>query len=389
MTDWNKSTSFLFSDMDGLGTPYEDDDTLIVSSGGDGVCDALWPGADGSRETANITINDGAKWQMENTVKLYCKANMIFRQWGGNVKLKGQPGGGTEFGEDNAAKQNYSVMCYENAIYSASYVNFGRVNEYILARQGGHVNLDHCNIKYHTNCYRGLLIYDGGAIECNDCTFTTPKVGTNYGCYMYDGGTVILRNCVFDNTWDYLAHCNLHACSVKMLGSISFAGATDPIAAWFSYTLSKKIYWQYYPKLTVNETNNVQDASLSIDHPSTNTEGFLRWEHNDFFQNLPPVYGENLQTDASGNSFVYALMKSGVTIHDGTMVIKYWSDSGEAETGDNQKYTVGLGKEGYHFATKTVWGDAGTVSFTLKTEMTESLAGTLVDKDTITGVIND
>ena len=383
-TSWVKNTTFLFSNMDGLGTEYADGDDVQVAEPGNGTIDLAWSGSDGSRRSKRVYALDNGIINMENGVKLYFYSGASSYIGGkGRVTIKGEPGGGTEIGEDDAGHMVETIWAGDQGIFSATNVTFGRIHNYFSCSYGASIYLQNCSGKVEDK----KIVYHNGAgtFIAENCTFDSYYVGTVYVLQCGAGGGIaIFKDCAFGSGIDYImGPLGNYYSTLFLVGDIVLDGDTDPKWSWFLMTDQQSITWAYYPKLKISENNNVEDALISVSHPLFEDTGIFTWDYDQWRVWFPTVYGLS-DTDSNGDGYIYPLCKIGLREADDTKVTKYFSDSGQAETGDNQKYTVRITKNGYIGAEVVAWGNAGTVNLTLSGLSPPSIDSVTLSSSSIT-----
>jgi hypothetical protein len=219
--------------------------------------------------------------------------------------------------------------------------------------QGGRIHLINATFNHHASGNRSIAHFSNGTVILDTCSWGD----SDHNRCLYDNGegTWIIIDCTMKaaQAWMEVTHW----AKVYLLGTNTIdigGGAVEPDNT--NDTGAGIEQYMYYPKSTDNETNSLVNANLTLYHPSIDSDGMLV----DSTTNMEYYsYFSYDQTDASGNILTYKLKK---VMFDKAW--KYWSDSGQAEAGDNQKWTGYLSKTGYAEGSDTEW--AGTnMSFTL------------------------
>jgi len=361
--DYVITTTRTFTDMDGIGTDYYVDasvpansDSLTINSGGN-VTDDLSMGGIGSRA---ITVNEGGKLIINAGISLlFADGNKFLCLEGGQIISRGTVGSRvTITGGSQTTTTNYFACTTGGKIYLEN----TDVSYFYIFGQATVAGVD-----YNIQLVDSTLDYIGfirsvsfvGAFELYNCR-VTQRTAARYVFY-YVG--LFAVNADFISVTDNLLAVASTTVKFSFAGcSYDGGGGALPINSDDFGVVTQDIDIRIYEASTVTVAGNLAGVSLSPDHPSLDSLGML-YDDDTFYMKIPGYLSCD-QTNASGISTLYLLQKSaywpsGLAV--GSRTWKYWSDSGQAETGDNQKWTVTMAKSGYVTDTDTDWaGNAMT-----------------------------
>lgn len=356
-TSWTVTAVRTYSDIDGLGTQVADLDDITVDSGGKLTLDAAWLGSDGSRGMNGITVNaGGVHIQEAGTTCLIKDTYKITLTEGAQWRSLGALG-------------SRCIISGEN-ITSATH--------YIYLDSGGRFYSDYTDIKTFIRAF--YVLYDG-VIEMHNSTIsamTYAPITMNYA-----GGGVLLVGCTIAAASDYYCIWSRSNCEFMAIDT-TFTSVTDnhlAMGVWqFKGAFANCTYQgvpievddfgetaqdldiRIYEESPITESNSISDVIIGALHPSMDTEGMLYDTTN--YLKIPGYLA--IPPTVTGTSKAYLLKKSaywpsGTAVADRTW--KYWSDSGQAISGDNQYWTILGSKSGYSSDTDTGFaGDAMTLS---------------------------
>ena len=355
MTSWVIATTRTYSDMDGLGNPFVDGDSFTGNSG----C-RLTANQHG-KAGANCTLNDNAYFYVSAGVSALFNNGGSYTltiNEGARCYLIGTSGNNAVIGGD-AGQDALQIVIQSGGILTGNYATI----QYISTSNSIHgvyafkVILKNCTFS-HLSTYTFVLY--AGFVLLEDCVwgdYDTTGI-FNYTYYSH----VIIKNCTMKCTAGGFWLASSYGSHIDIIGNTTIdksgAGPVEP-----NDTNDAGIFvedYRYYSELVLSEGNSLASCSPSLFHDSIDSRGKLvdaiTGVEYDAYLSFP-------QTDGSGGVNLYPLRK---VFFNG--VWKYWSDSGEAESGDNQKFTIGLVKDGYVYNTTTAWADAGTASITLSVD---------------------
>lgn len=364
MAHWVVTTAKTLSDMDGGGTEFADGDRYTANSGAILTGDTAWSGADGSRGAGgDCTVNNGAIYYQENTVKFYFKTGFDFVVNQGNVKILGESGGGTEFGSADTSNRMANMRVADASMY-VSYCDFGYgMSSFIQFNGTAIAHFYNCTIKEDTSYSLTFFLYGGSKLTLEECTVHTTTAFFNTD--NADFGVLTAINTTFTGgSYVMVAYKQM---LIYWVGTSNWDGDYEPDATWWTgeSRINRPILFKYN-KLTVSESNNVSSAIVGFPtHLSQDAKGMFEWESTETLWRTPMTFWATPSTDASGDSVLYLLQYIMTMDINSTFEWKYVSDSGQAETGDNQKYTITMTKAGHSNESTTAWADGSTASLTL------------------------
>jgi hypothetical protein len=347
----------LYSNMDGGGTPFVDGDSWSVTLG------SITADQNG-KAGANCTMgNDGIVY-MDAGVSMLFNHGAVFKLTmsnGSKLIGIGTVGSHCKIGGD-AGQDCNEFATNDGAIVHLEYTDI----EYFQNANGWSVSnswmyLKNCTINGMST--RGFRFFYG-YLEMDSCVFDFSCL---YCVHCLYSGYFIFKDVEF-GTWpgaDAWMYTNRQS-FVTLIGNNTInqnGGGAVPCDETNDITqATTHAVYVYYPKLDLDEGNNLAGCDVTLNHPSQNANGEIIITDGtgqvDFkFQAFLPFD----QGDGSGDVDLY-LLREVMTTGDNVVPI---SDSGEAEAGDNQKFTIGLIKDGYLYNTTTAWSNAGTVSITL------------------------
>lgn len=349
----------LYSNMDGGGTPLNAGDTWTVTVGS--------ITADISVKAGNVTCainNDGVFYINAGVEALFNSggagkvtmangSRMIgLGTSGSHCKLGGDAGQGcNEFTTNDGAivHLEYTEVQYfvnangwtmTNPWMFFKNCTFRELSTRIIRMYYGYLEMDNCDCDGNAGFYIIHTLYSG-QIVLKDNAFKTLAGGS---CWLYtkrQSNVTLIGNNTVNKAGGGAVPCD----------------ETNDITAAEAHCV-----YAYYDKLVLSEGNSLATCDVTLNHLSQNADGEIiisdAGTYVDF--NFLPFLSFD-QGDGSGDVDLY-LLREVMTTEDNVVSI---SDSGEAEAGDNQKFTIGLSKDGYLPNTATAWADGGTASITL------------------------
>ncbi len=367
--DYVIATTRTFTDMDGAGTDYYADptnplnsDSLTINSGGD-VTDDLTIGGIGSR---SITVNAGGKFILSSAAAggaLSLKIADTFAitvNEGGQLFSIGTSGARVSITGSNTATVGHRIYMYYGGNFYGQHTDISTFYYGFETVRGSNIFLTNCTID-DTGQYVFYGGSIGGEITVINSTFTARTASRHIFAAGYSLGNILAINTAFITTTDnFLATCGNMA--LLTFAGCTYQGAAIDIGDISITTMDIDI--RIYEKSACTASGNLAGASVSPKHPSQDTMGFLY--DSDRYMKIPATLCVPDVTDATGATYFYGLQKSaywpsGTAVVDRTW--KYWSDSTQAEAGDNQKFTATFSKVGYVTVEDDDWiGNAMTAT---------------------------
>ena len=353
MADWViEMEEVTTNDMDGEGTAIANGDTITIGVGGVVAWNTV--NANEGIKLNGVTINkQGRMYQVAGTRLLWNDTKIIAIKEGGQFDALGTAAAPCIIKGGNSASTN---------------------SHYLGVDTGGKIFLRYATI---TNFY-GIRCQDG-YVELRNCSMTdvvhafyNPSALTAHPLiYLYDTSINVntVNGYVFLPTGSRIWLIHVIGCALVTTTDNKLAGAVNRVIATFANTTyqgaaidtddfdvtTQDLDIRIYGANTVTEGTPLADVGVTIDHPSMDSRGMF--VDSTAYRSLPPFLPYPL-TDAAGESVIFTLQKTGHWCSElaiGSRTWKYWSDSGQAETGDNRKYTVTLAKVGYVSATDSDW----------------------------------
>lgn len=338
-----------------------DGDDITINSGGVLSLDSGWAGADGSRGINGIAVNLNAIHIQDagTTCKIKDTYEIQITE-GGQWRSLGAVGNRCAITGSNTATNTHYIQTYIGGKFYIDYTDISGFYYGIYSLYGGFIEMQNSTI---TGIGRDAVVTNRGVtvflVNCSLASGSTFFVFT-----AADVGVITAINCTLtSNTDNRLASSTygfklvLAGCTYQGIGII----ADDFPNATLDYDI------RIYEESSITETNGESDVIIGSSHPSMDAEGMLYDDTN--YIKIPGCI--NIPPTVTGISKAYILQKSaywrsGLAVVSRTWV--YWSDSGQAETGDNQKWTIYGGKTSYSSDTDTDWaGNAMTLNITAPT----------------------
>lgn len=349
------STTTNYSTLD-----VADGDDITINSGGTLTLDSAWSGSDGSRDISGIDISAGGVHIQDAGTRLDINDTyeIIVRE-GGVWRSNGTSSSGCIINGENTATAAHRIRGYAGGKIFFEYTTIS--DFYAVGNElGGTITVSNStiNARYpiYTANYGGVFNIYNSTINCNVA---------GYYCIKGTEMKIAAINSDFTSTTNQrLINENYNI--VAVFAGCTYQGTNMADITDDDYATSTAFDYHLiiYDKSSVTEINSESGVYVSASHPSLDTDGFL-FDDDTSYDKYPGFLTHPL-TNAGGVTNLYLLRKtafweSGLATGDRTW--KYWSDSGQAETGDNQKWTVLGSKSGYTSDTDTDWaGNAMTLS---------------------------
>jgi len=302
--------------------------------------DSAWAGSNGSRGMNGITVNiGGIHIQDAGTTCQIRDGYAIVVNEGGQWRSLGTSGSRCAItGEDKTTNTHYIRI---NGKIFTDYTDISVF--YYIGMAGASGTYEFVNSTISDMYFTIAFLNTVGMYLFINCTISCDTAGR----YIFEGGYsphIIAINTAFTSITDNhicliisLIKLELYSCTYQ---GIPFDSGDIVGTAWDANI-------RIYEKSTVTVSGNLADAHVSPSHPELDANGML--ENTDSYMKIPGFLSPDV-TNASGVTNLYLLQKSaywrsGLAV--GSRTWFYHSDSGQAETGGNQKWSITGAKVGY------------------------------------------
>ena len=331
-------------------TGFVDDDYFIINSGGNYTADIS------KKAGADCNINVGGVYNVDPGVSALFNNTAAFELWvneGGEAHFNGTSGSGVITGGDGGQDADRFLAYRGGYIYAiyTTFQNFSHSGSF-YAELGGCFHFRNCTFA-NINA-SAFTLNAGTTVIMEDCTFSDYDITSMFSS---SAATIVLKDTTLKATGNWMLGSWRE--KVTFIGDViwDWSASSAPPDETNDFGTFVEDY-TFFNKLTLDEGNNLEDCTPTIHHPSQPEAGWLLRDSNNGTSYSPYLTFE--KTDGSGDIDIYLLKR---TYFNG--VGKSWSDSGQAQTGDNDEFTIGLIKPGYDYNTTTAWADDGTASITL------------------------
>lgn len=343
MTSWTVTTTTTTSAL-----PFVNGDDFTINSPGHLTANQ------NNKAGADCTVNDGGEFHVSAGIDFLFNNggsySLVINE-GGRVYCDGTSGNAAVIGGDSGTDaDSIDIISGGTLICNYTTIQYCSGSPSVDVDHASHIRMSNGTIS-HLGTYS---FYIEGTSIFEEITWGDSD--SDY-CFRHYYGDLTIRDCTMKAGSGWIQGFYQH--TIYLLGTNTIdigGGAVEPTNA--NAGGACVFDFRYYPDLTLSEGNNLADCDVFVSHPSQPEAGIYLTNSANNMVYEPYIVFE--KTDSSGDVDIYLLQK---TYYDDTW--KYWSDSGQSETGDNQKFTIGLVKDSYDRNTTTKWADDGTASITL------------------------